>query len=299
MELDSIDIVVVGIIGISAILPLISALKANKTIALANKESIVVAGNLIKKYAIESKGSIIPVDSEHSAIFQSLVGEAGNRLKKITLTASGGPFLEKDFGDFVNITSDEAIRHPNWDMGKKVSVDSATLMNKGLEAIEAHWLFDIEIENIEIIIHPQSVIHSMVHFVDGTVKTLMSIPDMRIPIQYALSYPNRIESTTREFNITEISKLEFRKPDQKKFRNLALAFEAMKSGGNMPCILNAANDAAVGAFLSNHIGFLDIHDIIEETMNSVHYITEPSLEEYFETDRIARIKAYELINKIN
>ncbi len=297
VQMDNIDIVVLGIVGIAAIKPLLAALKSKKRIALANKESIVVAGDIIKKTALENGGQIIPVDSEHSAIFQSLMGEGNNPISKITLTASGGPFLNSDNALLENASISEALKHPNWEMGRKVTIDSSTMMNKGLEAIEAHWLFDLQPDNIEVLVHPQSIIHSMVFFKDGTVKTLMSNADMRIPIQFALSYPDRLTTSFSELDLVKISELNFFKPDLKKFRNLALAFEALKTGGNMPCILNAANDMAVEAFLENHIGFLRIPEIVEETMYSVSLINKPSLEEYFQTDSIARSKACEIINK--
>ena len=296
VRMESIDIVILGIVGIDAIRPLLSSLESGKIIALANKESIVVAGDIIQKTAIKSKGQIIPVDSEHSAIFQSLMGEGNNQIHKIVLTASGGPFLNSNKKP-EEITIAEALKHPNWKMGKKVSIDSATLMNKGLEAIEARWLFNISPIKIDIVIHPQSIVHSLVQFTDGTIKTVMSNTDMRIPIQFALTYPDRLNTPDSELDLTEIRELNFFKPDQKKFRNLALAFEALKTGGNMPCILNAANDSAVEAFLGNQLGFQEISEIIEETMNSVSLIAEPSLEDYFHTDKIARSKALELINR--
>ena len=296
VQMESIDIVILGIVGIDAIRPLLAALEYGKIIALANKESIVVAGDIIQKTALKSKGQIIPVDSEHSAIFQSLMGEGSNPIHKIVLTASGGPFLNYSKNP-KDITVSEALNHPNWKMGRKVSIDSATLMNKGLEAIEAKWLFNISPEKIDVVVHPQSIIHSMVYFSDGTIKTLMSNTDMRIPIQFALTYPDRIYGPETELDLTKIGELNFFQPDQKKFRNLALAFEALKTGGNMPCILNAANDSAVEAFLENRLGFQEISEIIEETMKSVTLIAEPSLEDYFQTDIIARSKALELINR--
>lgn len=299
VEMSDIDVVMLGIVGIEAIKPLISSLKANKTIALANKESIVAAGRIIRDEVMKSRGNIIPVDSEHSAIFQSIMGEAGNDIHKLVLTASGGPFYNIDSMEFDSVTPAKALAHPNWNMGPKVSIDSATLMNKGLEAIEAHWLFDIDYEKIEILIHPQSFIHSMVYFTDGTIKTLMSNHDMKIPIGFSLTYPNRLVTSNKMLNLTEISKLEFHKPDVKKFRNLALAFEAMKMGGNMPCILNAGNDVAVFEFLNNRIGFPDIYKVVEGTMNMVKYSATPSLDDIFIIDAEARKKAYELINKIN
>lgn len=299
MEMDTIDIVLMGIVGFGALKPIIAALKNKKKIALANKESLVVAGELISKIAIENNVEIIPVDSEHSAIFQCLMGEFDNPIKKIVLTASGGPFHDKDITYLKNVTVNEALKHPNWKMGEKVSIDSATLMNKGLEAIEAHWLFNIPPSNIEVIIHPQSVIHSLVYFTDGSVKTLLSFPDMRIPIQFALTYPHRLKSTFPTLDLLQINTLTFYSPDVKKFRNLALAFEAMEIGGNMPCILNTANDVAVEAFLDNKIGFLQISDIIEKSMNMIPLIANPVLTDYFETEKLTRLKATEILSNFH
>ncbi|RLD74561.1 MAG: 1-deoxy-D-xylulose-5-phosphate reductoisomerase [Bacteroidetes bacterium] len=295
MEMDTIDIVLMGIVGFGALKPILAALENKKKIALANKESLVVAGEIISKAAIYNNTQIIPVDSEHSAIFQCLMGEFDNPIEKIVLTASGGPFREKDISYLKNVTPTEALNHPNWKMGKRVSIDSATLMNKGLEAIEAHWLFNIPPANIEIIIHPQSVIHSLVYFKDKSVKTLLSFPDMRIPIQFALSYPQRLPSTFPDLDLLKINTLNFERPDVKKFRNLALAFKAMEIGGNMPCILNAANDVAVSAFLNKKIGFQQITDVIEKSMHMIPLINKPVLTDYIETDNLTRIKANELI----
>lgn len=295
LEMDTIDIVMIGIVGFEALKPIIAALKNKKKIALANKESIVVAGELISKIAIENNVQIIPVDSEHSAIFQCLMGEFDNPVEKIVLTASGGPFYGKDITYLKKATPGEALTHPNWKMGEKVSIDSATLMNKGLEAIEAHWLFNIPPSNIEVIIHPQSIIHSLVYFVDGSVKTLLSFPDMRIPIQFALTYPHRIKSSFPTLDLLKINTLNFYSPDVKKFRNLALAFEAMEIGGNMPCILNTANEVAVEAFLTNKIGFLHIPDVVEKSMNMIPLITNPVLTDYFETEKLTRLKAIEIL----
>lgn len=297
MEMDAFDIVLLGIQGIHGLSPLLKALEYNKQIALANKESLVVAGDLISKAANESRGSIIPVDSEHSAIFQCLMGEINNPIEKIVLTASGGPFINKDIDYMRTASVDEALSHPNWNMGKKVSIDSATLMNKGLEAIEAHWLFDVPVDKIEVLIHPESIVHSLVYFGDGSVKTQLSYPDMRIPIQFALTYPNRINSSYPTLDLLKNPKLSFKRPDVKKFRNLALAFDALSSGGNVPCILNAANEVAVQSFLENKIHLLQIYDIVEECMNSIPTINKPSLTEYFETDTHTRQKAIELISK--
>lgn len=298
MEMDTIDIVLMGIVGINALNPILSALKNKKKIALANKECLVVAGELISKTAIENNTQIIPVDSEHSAIFQCLMGELDNPIEKIVLTASGGPFLKMDINKLKDVTPDEALVHPNWKMGKKVSIDSATLMNKGLEAIEAHWLFDIKLENIKVLIHPQSIVHSLVYFADGSVKTLLSKPDMRIPIQFALTYPNRLKNSFPTLDLLETNTLNFESPDVKKFRNLAHAFKALEIGGNMPCVLNAANDVAVHAFLDKKIGFQQIPEIIEKSMAIIPIIDKPVLADYFETDKLTRIKAEELIKTV-
>lgn len=295
MEMDTIDIVVMAIVGVAALMPILSAIKNKRRIALANKESIVVAGELISKLAIENNVQIIPVDSEHSAIFQCLMGEFDNPVEKIVLTASGGPFSKIDIKQLINVTPDKALLHPNWVMGRKVSIDSATLMNKGLEAIEASWLFNVESSKIEVLIHPQSIVHSLVYFADGSVKTLLSNPDMRIPIQFALTYPHRLTSSLPPLDLLKINTLTFESPDVKKFRNLALAFKALEIGGNMPCILNAANDVAVHAFLSEKIGFQQIPDIIEKSMAIIPMVDKPVLADYIETDNITRQKISELI----
>ncbi len=295
LEMDTIDIVLMGIVGISALKPILAAINNKKKIALANKESLVVAGDIISKTAIENSVQIIPVDSEHSAIFQCLMGELDNPVEKIVLTASGGPFHGKDSEYLKSVTPDEALKHPNWKMGEKVSIDSATLMNKGLEAIEAHWLFNIQPSKIEVVIHPQSIVHSLVYFADGSVKTLLSNPDMRIPIQFALTYPNRLKNSIPALDLLKNNVLSFESPDVKKFRNLALAFKALEIGGNMPCVLNAANDVAVQAFLNKKIGFQQIPDIIEKSMAIMPMISKPVLADYFETDKYTRVKVEELI----
>ena len=297
-EMESIDIIVMGIVGIHALKPLLSAVKCGKTIALANKESLVIAGNIIKDEAIKNKAGIIPVDSEHSAIFQCLVGEQQNEIEKIILTASGGPFLNLPTDKLTNVTPKDALAHPNWSMGNRVSIDSATLMNKGLEAIEASWLFDLKASQIEVIIHPQSIIHSMVYFIDGSIKALLSYHDMKIPIQYALTFPERQKNNFSKFDLTEMSSLSFKKPDVKKFRNLALAFEALEKGGTMPCIVNASNDMAVNAFLSGKIKFTEISEVVEMCMNFVEHNLSPDLDTLISTDKVARKKATEIINKI-
>ncbi len=295
MEMDTIDIVIIGIIGIHAIKPILSALENKKRIGLANKESIVVAGELITKSVIENVGQIIPIDSEHSAIFQCLMGEGDNAIEKIVLTASGGPFYTKDYDYLKKATVKEALAHPNWNMGGKISIDSSTLMNKGLEAIEAHWFFNVPYDKIEVLIHPESIVHSLVYFSDGSIKTQLSYPDMRIPIQFALSYPMRYKASFPELDLLKTGTLNFLSPDVKKFRNLALAFKALKEGGNMPCILNAANDVAVQAFMENKINLTQIPDIVEESMALVPLIKKPVLSDYFETDTLTKQKASELI----
>ncbi len=294
-EMDSIDLVVMAILGFEALKPVLAALKNKKPLALANKEALVVAGNLIMQAAIKSRVPVIPVDSEHSAVFQCLMGEFDNPVEKVVLTASGGPFLERNRETLSEITPEEALRHPNWKMGAKTTIDSATLINKGLEAIAAKWLFGLKNSQIEILIHPQSVIHSLVYFADGSVKALLAATDMHIPIQFAMGYPRRLENNYQRLDLTAIGNLSFGKPDIKKFRNLALAFEAMEKGGNVPCILNAANEIAVEAFLQKQIGFLQIPTLIEKCMNSLPFVAQPVLEDYFETDRLCRIKAKEFI----
>lgn len=271
------------------------AIEAGKAIGLANKETLVVAGDIIIRKAMEFRVPIIPVDSEHSAIFQCLVGEGRNKIEKIILTASGGPFLGRKPNFLMNVKREHALQHPNWSMGAKITIDSATLMNKGLEVIEARWLFNLKPEQIQVVIHPQSIIHSMVQFEDGSIKAQMGLPDMKLPIQYAMAFPNRIPNTFPRYNFKQPNLLQFDEPDLKTFRNLALAMEAMKKGGNMPCILNAANEIAVYAFLKNRIGFLDMTEVVEKTMQHVAHIAEPSLEDYFETDGDARTFAASLI----
>jgi 1-deoxy-D-xylulose-5-phosphate reductoisomerase len=284
VEMDTIDIVLTAMVGFSGLLPTINAIKAKKTIALANKETLVVAGELIKKLAIEYKTNIIPVDSEHSAIFQCLVGESHNAIEKIYLTASGGPFRGKDLDFLKDVSPEMALKHPNWDMGAKITIDSATLMNKGLEAIEAKWLFDLKPDQIDIIVHPQSIVHSLVQFEDGSMKAQMGLPDMKLPIVYALSFPFRYKGSFQRFSFLDYPELTFEKPDLESFKNLSLAFFAMNKGGNMPCILNAANEIAVNAFLKCKIGFLDITEVISKAMSNVNYINNPSLDQLIQTD---------------
>jgi len=292
---DSVDMVLTAMVGFSGLKPTIEAIRAGKSIALANKETLVVAGELIMKEAEANRVPIIPVDSEHSAIYQCLVGEGNNRIEKIILTASGGPFREWDRKDLERVSPDQALRHPNWCMGPKITIDSATLMNKGLEVIEARWLFGVGPDEIEVVVHPQSIIHSMVQFSDGSIKAQMGLPDMRLPIQYAFSYPHRYDSDFERFNFLKHSSLTFERPDTKIFRNLALSYEALRKGGNWPCILNAANEVAVEAFLKEKIGFLQIPDIIEETLSRSTHIKAPELEDYFNSDLLARRVAQEQI----
>jgi 1-deoxy-D-xylulose-5-phosphate reductoisomerase len=292
---DSVDMVLTAMVGFSGLKPTIEAIRAGKSIALANKETLVVAGELIMKEAEANRVPIIPVDSEHSAIYQCLVGEGNNRIEKIILTASGGPFREWDIKDLERVSPDQALRHPNWCMGPKITIDSATLMNKGLEVIEARWLFGVGPDDIEVVVHPQSIIHSMVQFSDGSIKAQMGLPDMRLPIQYAFSYPHRFDSDFERFDFLKHSSLTFERPDTKIFRNLALSYEALRKGGNWPCILNAANEVAVEAFLKEKIGFLQIPDVIEETLSRSSHIKAPELEDYFNSDLLARRVAQEQI----
>jgi 1-deoxy-D-xylulose-5-phosphate reductoisomerase len=291
--METIDLVVMAILGFEALPPILSALKNKKPVALANKEALVVAGDLIRQEARKYRVPVIPIDSEHSAVFQALMGEGDNPVEKIVLTASGGPFLHRSPESMAAITTEEALRHPNWEMGPKTTIDSATLMNKGLEVMEACWLFDLKPHQVELVMHPQSVVHALVYFADGTVKAVMSATDMRIPIQFALSYPQRLPNQYPRLDLTALGTLSFLPPDIKKFRNLALAFEALEKGGNMPCILNAANEIAVEAFLRKQIGFLEIPTIIEKCMHSLSFIPHPGLDEYIETDKLCRIKAKE------
>ncbi len=295
VEMSSIDIVLASIVGIAGLRSTLAAIEAGKPVALANKEALVVAGELITKTAAKKGVNIYPVDSEHSAIFQCLSGEFNNKIEKIYLTGSGGPFRGFNTKELQTVTVDEALRHPNWSMGNKITIDSASLMNKGLEIIEAKWLFNLQPDQIEVVIHPQSVIHSIVQFVDGSMKAQMGLPDMKLPIQYALSYPDRLVSDYERFDFNRYSSLDFEKPDIKTFRNLALALEAIKKGGNMPCILNAANEVAVNAFLAGQINFLKMPYIIEQCMNAVSFSKQADLDTYLDTDKEARRIASELI----
>ncbi|HOT13614.1 MAG TPA: 1-deoxy-D-xylulose-5-phosphate reductoisomerase [Bacteroidales bacterium] len=295
VQFSSIDIVLTAMVGYSGLTPTINAINAGKTIALANKETLVVAGEYISKLAIEKRVNILPVDSEHSAIFQCLTGEFHNPVEKILLTASGGPFRGKDINFLKNVTPEQALNHPNWCMGNKVTIDSASLMNKGLEAIEARWLFGLQPSQIEVVVHPQSIIHSMVQFEDGSIKAQMGLPDMRLPIQYALSYPERLKASWPRMNFADYPALTFEKPDLTVFRNLAIALDAMDKGGNMPCAMNAANEIAVEAFLCGHIGFLGMSDLIEKTLSKITFIKDSGIEDYQQTDKFARELALQLI----
>jgi len=298
LEMDTIDEVVNALVGFAGLEPTLAAIDSKKQLALANKECLVVAGKLIQKKALENNAQIIPVDSEHSAIFQCLMGETGNAIDKIVLTASGGPFRNYTAEELIKVTPDQALKHPVWKMGKKVSIDSATLINKGFEAIEAHWLFDLPPGKIDILIHPEAVVHSMVNFKDGSVKTLMGKPNMHQPIQFALSFPKRLNTNLEQLDLTKYKTLNFELPAVNIFRNLALAFEAMEKGGNLPCILNAANELAVEAFLNRRIGFQKIATLNEHCLSKVSFIENPSLDDYFQTDAIARLKAKEFIKTI-
>ncbi len=293
--MDCYDMMLAAIVGFAGLRPTLKAIEHGKAIALANKETLVVAGDIVMHKAVENRVPIIPVDSEHSAIFQCLVGETRNRIEKIVLTASGGPFLGKKPNYLVNVKRDHALQHPNWNMGAKITIDSATLMNKGLEMIEAKWLFNLKPEQVQVMVHPQSIIHSMVQFEDGSIKAQMGLPDMKLPIQYALAFPHRIANEFPRYDFRKPAQLSFEEPDIKTFRNLVLATDSLFKGGNLPCILNAANEIAVYAFLRNRIGFLDMTDLIERTMEQVPFIDKPTLEEYFDSDAEARNFAASII----
>jgi 1-deoxy-D-xylulose-5-phosphate reductoisomerase len=295
VTMGDIDLVLSALVGFSGLKPTLSAIEAGKHIALANKETLVVAGELVMRIAAEKQVAILPVDSEHSAIFQCLQGESINPIEKIYLTASGGPFRGMGKIELEKVTKKEALKHPNWKMGCKITIDSATLMNKGLEVIEARWLFHLKPSQIEVVVHPQSIIHSIVQFTDGSMKAQMGLPDMRLPIQYALSFPERWKSDFPRLNFADYSMLSFEQPDQTNFRNLALAFIALEKGGNAPCILNAANEVVVAAFLKDQIGFLQMSEVIEQCMQQMPYLPEPGFEDYSYTDNETRIRALELI----
>ncbi|NBV10975.1 MAG: 1-deoxy-D-xylulose-5-phosphate reductoisomerase [Chitinophagia bacterium] len=293
--MDCYDFMMAGIVGFAGLKPTLTAVQNGKAVGLANKETLVVAGDIVMRTAREKGAAIIPVDSEHSAIFQCLVGEGDNPIEKIILTASGGPFLGKKPNFLVNVKRDHALQHPNWSMGAKISIDSATLMNKGLEMIEAKWLFDLKPDQIKVVVHAQSIIHSMVQFQDGSIKAQMGLPDMKLPIQYAMAFPKRLDNNFPRYHFDKPNTLTFDEPDVKTFRNLFLATEALRLGGNTPCVLNAANEIAVYAFLKNRIGFLDMTDLIERTLEKIEFIAHPSLDDYYETDGAARDFAASLI----
>lgn len=293
--MSPIDTVVTAMVGYSGLLPTVRAIEAGKKIALANKETLVVAGELVTDLALRNRVDIVPIDSEHSAIFQCLVGENENSVEKLILTASGGAFRDTPKDDLRLARAADALRHPTWKMGAKITIDSATMMNKGFEVIEARWLFDIPIDKIEVIIHPQSIVHSMVQFCDGSIKAQLGQPDMRHPIQYALTFPDRLNAQVERANLADIHQLTFEKPDYEKFRNLGLAYDALRRGGNIPCILNAANEVAVDAFLKGKIGFFAMSDIIEQTISETAFISSPTLDDYIATDREARARSSEKI----
>lgn len=288
MEMNSIDMVLASIVGFAGLRPTLRAIEHGKPIALANKETMVVAGQIVTDAALNNKVPILPVDSEHSAIFQCLIGETHNKVDKILLTASGGPFLGKDRQFLEHVTLQDALKHPNWSMGRKVTIDSASLMNKGLEVIEAKWLFGVSIDQIEVVVHPQSVVHSMVQFEDGSIKAQLGIPTMETPIQLAFSFPNRIESHLPRLSFEQYPQLTFTKPDTDTFRCLPLAIEAIRKGGNMPCVMNAANEVAVQKFIDGELRFLEIADFVERQMQQATFIQSPTLDDLFETDNIVR-----------
>ena len=298
VQMDTIDLVLTALVGYSGLKPTIKAIEAGKAIALANKETLVVAGELITRLAGEKGVNIYPVDSEHSAIFQCMVGEFHNPIEKIILTASGGPFRGKKRDDLKQVTKAQALKHPNWNMGAKVTIDSASLMNKGLEVIEAKWLFGLKVEQVEVVVHPQSIIHSLVQFEDGSMKAQLGLPDMRLPIQFAISYPKRLKSDFPRFDFTNYPAFTFEKPDMETFRNLALAFEALHRGGNMPCVLNAANEVAVEEFLKEKISFLGMSDVVERCLAKMNYVGSPTYDDYVETDKETRRIAIEIVNRL-
>jgi len=298
VQMESVDVVVTAMVGYSGLIPTISAIKAGKNIALANKETMVVAGEIINQLAIENRVNIYPVDSEHSAIFQCLVGEFNNEVEKIYLTASGGPFRGYSIEQLAGVTKADALKHPNWDMGAKITIDSASMMNKGFEVIEAKWLFGLKPEQIDVVVHPQSIVHSIVQFRDGSMKAQMGLPDMKLPIQYAMNFPDRLPSSFKRFNFLDYPKLTFEQPNTKNFRNLALAFEALNKGGNMPCILNAANEVVVQAFLSDKIGFLRMPEVIEQVMGKATFVNTPTLNDYIQSDKEVRIQTAATVKKM-
>lgn len=292
---ENIDMVLTAMVGYAGLKPTMNAIRAKKAIALANKETLVVAGELINELAQQFGTPILPVDSEHSAVFQCLAGEIGNPIDKVILTASGGPFRTYMLEQLATVTKAQALKHPNWDMGAKITIDSASMMNKGFEVIEAKWLFGVRPDQIEVVVHPQSIIHSMVQFEDSSIKAQLGLPDMRLPIQYAFSYPDRLHASFPRLDFKTCTQLTFEQPDTKRFRNLALAYEALDKGGNMPCIINAANEVVVSAFLNDRISFLGMSDVIEKCMQQVSFIEKPTYEDYVATDKLTRIMANELI----
>ncbi len=296
VQMQPIDIVLAAMVGYAGLQPTMAAVEAGKVIALANKETLVVAGELICDLANQYKVPILPVDSEHSAIFQCLTGEFDNKIERLLLTASGGPFRTKTLDELRHVTSKQALKHPNWDMGAKITIDSASMMNKGFEVIEAKWLFGVTPQQIEVVVHPQSIVHSMVQFADGSIKAQLGMPDMRLPIQYAFTYPQRVQSDFPRLDFAQYAELTFEKPDTERFRNLAIAYEAMERGGNMPCIVNAANEVVVAAFLKDKIGFLQMSEIIETVMAKATFVATPSYENYVETDAEVRRLTESLIN---
>ena len=296
VQMESVHFVLTALVGFSGLLPTIKAIQAKKHIALANKETLVVAGEIITQLAEENKVMLLPVDSEHSAIFQCLVGENLNPIEKIYLTCSGGPFRGKTRKELINAGKNEALQHPNWEMGSKITIDSASLMNKGLEVIEAKWLFGLQSDQIDVIVHPQSILHSIVQFDDGSMKAQMGLPDMKLPIQYALGYPLRLESDFERFNFMDYPQLTFEQPDKKTFKNLELAYSAMRKAGNSPCVLNAANEVAVSAFLEEKVGFLQMSDLIETALAKIEYIEQPTIEDYLQTDKETRALLQQQIN---
>ncbi|WDF80806.1 1-deoxy-D-xylulose-5-phosphate reductoisomerase [Mucilaginibacter sp. KACC 22773] len=293
-----IDVVLTAMVGFAGLEPTIAAIKAGKDIALANKETLVVAGEIVTTLAKQHGVNILPVDSEHSAIFQCLTGEENNPVEKLIITASGGPFRGRSVDFLTGVSREDALKHPNWVMGAKITIDSASLMNKGLEVIEAKWLFNVDADQIDVVVHPQSIIHSMVQFRDGSIKAQMGLPDMKLPIQYALTYPSRIQNDFKRFDFTAYPNLTFEKPDLETFRNLGLAYAALKQGGNMPCIINAANEIAVAGFLTNSIGFLAMSDLIEECMQQIAFVSQPTITDYLNTDKETRIFAQNFIQKL-
>ncbi len=297
MEMDAIDVVLTAVVGFAGLKPTLSAINAGKHIALANKETLVVAGDLVTKAARDKGVNIYPVDSEHSAIFQCLAGEFQNKIEKIYLTASGGPFRGMSVEQLSSVTKAQALKHPNWDMGAKITIDSASMMNKGLEVIEARWLFGLQPDQIDVVVHPQSIVHSIVQFEDGSMKAQMGLPDMKLPIQYAMAYPQRLKSSFKRFNFLNYPSLTFESADTKTFRNLALAYSALRKGGNSPCILNAANEVVVDAFLKDKVRFLEMPDIIEQCMSAVQFVAQPTLQDYLNCDRETRALAKEIILK--